>query len=1163
MVYWVTGAVLLVYLVLVWFFAGWINPPGAGIWVLRIGLWLIGVMGAAFTMWWFWRKSKAEGLDASSASTAAPGATTEVDLLVRDAIQKLKKSAMGRGGSLRNQPLIFLVGDPGSAKTTTIIHSALDPELLAGHVYQDNSVVPTRVANFWYTRQAVFVDGGGQIFSQPELWRRLIRLVQPGRVAAAGKQQQAARAAIVCFDCEVFRPGCQDAVLSAARRLGTRLLEISQLLGISFPIYVLFTRADRIGARPDGRSAFLDYVAGLPKNETSQVLGTTLPVRSLQASGVYADEETKRLEKSFDDLFYSLAEKRIDFLSVTSQSDRLPGIYEFPRELRKIRQYAVPFLVELARPSQLSVNPFLRGFYFTGVRESVVEGAAPVQQVQVAEPAFDGNATVVFGAGGPRAAQMVAPPRASGPRKVPEWIFLSQLFNEVLLKDRVALSASGFSSRVSLLRRVALACVIGIALIFAIGFLTSFIGNFFLEQRVKQAVADVNAIHATPGQTPSLDQLTRLDALRQQLEPLSGYYNHTRDVPWKLRWWLFSGDDFYPAARQAYFQSFNDLLFGDTEKKLLRTLQTGKEKPDPTDSGDQYQVTYNDLRAYLITSKQPDAKYSTRDFLSPILMKHWREGRSPDDSIAQLANNQFDFYSTELAISNPYPAMSADIMAVGRAQDYLANFTGIERYYFPVLEKARTAGNHDISFRSLFPNDTGVIDSRDVVKAAFTRDGFGIVQTAINAPANQLSEEWVLGQARPTELDPSVLRQRLKERYGSDFIQTWSHVLANAHVVISSTSPKDNAARLDTLAGAGSPILEFLWFVSHNTGVDNPDIANVFPSVQGIIPPSPDKGFPAVYKLPSNQPYTDSLSKLREDMSILASSNVPPSDTHLADAANGSAEAVKTAAEKIAGNQVDEKYHIRDIVVRLLKEPATAAQAAIGGAGKIGLNGGGRQFCQQLDQMRGYFPFNPTGPDLPLDQLNTVLGPGPTSALQNFYNTRLSQFLVRQGSTYAANDSAAIKISPSFVTFFREAKSLSDALYPNGSPSPRVEYSLKQVATNVDNLALKVGNDTLSGAGQQKTFAWTGSSEDVLAVQKDVPIGVPRSGPWAIFHFMSDGKPSSRGGGTYILDFVRQSNGQDIVLNGKRQSYSYELRFLNGNPWAEFAGMRCVAQVTR
>src|SRR5258708_2140347 len=104
MLYWVTGAVLLVYLLLVWFFAGWLNPPGSGVWVLRIGLWLLGLLGAAFTVWWLRRQAKAEGSDISTAPSAA---TTEVDLLVRDAVRKLKNSTMGRGASLGNLPLIF------------------------------------------------------------------------------------------------------------------------------------------------------------------------------------------------------------------------------------------------------------------------------------------------------------------------------------------------------------------------------------------------------------------------------------------------------------------------------------------------------------------------------------------------------------------------------------------------------------------------------------------------------------------------------------------------------------------------------------------------------------------------------------------------------------------------------------------------------------------------------------------------------------------------------------------------------------------------------------------------------------------------------------------------------------------------------------------------
>lgn len=1149
MVYWATGGVLLVYLVLVWFLGTWLNPPGSGIWFLRAGLWLIGFFGAGFAAWWFHRRRVEQGPDTASLPTAAAG---EVDLLVRDAVRRLKGSAMGRGASLGNLPLIFLIGDPGSAKTTTMIHSALDPELLAGHVYQDNTVVPTRIANFWYTRQAVFVDGGGGVFSQPDIWKRLIKLVQPGRVASAGKKQQAPRAAIVCFDYENFlRPGASEATLSAARRLGTRLLEISQLLGISFPIYVLFTRADRIGARQDGGSLFLDYVAGLTKDEASQVLGATLPVRSLQASGVYAEEETRRLEKAFDELFYSLAEKRTELLTLAGQTDKLPGIYEFPRELRKRRDLLVQFLVDLARPSQLSVNPFLRGFYFSGVRPVIIEEvASAMAEVHAQESSFNANATVVFGAGGMRAQAPVESFRPSS-RKVPEWVFLSQLFNEVLLKDRVALSASGFSSRVSLLRRIAFATLAGIALVFAIGFLVSFIGNFSLEHNVKQAAQDVRAIHVTPNQTPSIDQLQKLDGLRQELETLSTY---NRDgVPWHLRWWLYSGDDVYPVARQIYFDRFNDLLFGETQGKLLNALRNVKEKPGP---GDSYETTYNTLKAYLITTSNPEK--STKDFLPPILYSTWANGKSVDDQTAALARTQFEFYSAELPVANPYSS-SNEPGPIGRSRAYLSNFGGIDLYYLPlkadVSRKVASA-----SFSRQFHDAGDVIFSPHDVEGAFTPDGFTRMQDAI-AHNRIVSEDWVLGKAVASQLDQTTLHQQLSDRYYKDFVKEWRTVLQTSGVR-GYASFHDADMKLGKLTSPGSPLLELFWFVSHNTNVQLQQITDSFQPVQTVVPAGPaDK-----YILPSNEGYVSGLTKLKSQISLLAGSPIGASDPTLVNqtlsAVGDASGAVGQLAQKF---RVDPEFHIETVTQNLLTQPLDHASALIKTGPKEALNGAGRTFCAQFSQIAGKFPLNPnSSEDLPLDQLNAILAPN-TGALWTFYNTKLAQYITKQGSRYDANSAGSVKVSPVFVGFFNRIAALSDALYA-GNPTPHVAYSLKQDATTMEQLALKIGNDTLTGTGQQKNFVWTGASEDVLVTTKGVPVESLGAGPWAPFHFFNDGHPTGKGMSTYDLQFVyKQSNGQDVIVNGKRQSYSYQLQFSGPNPLSlsYFPNLSCVPQVVR
>ncbi|MGC2329102.1 MAG: ImcF-related family protein [Candidatus Sulfotelmatobacter sp.] len=1146
MLYWVTGAVLLVYLVLVWFFAGWVNPSGSGIWVLRVGLWLIGLLGAGLAVWWLRRQAAAaEGADDASLPA---GATTEVDLLVRDAVRKLKSSTMGRGASLKNLPLIFLVGDPASAKTTTIIHSALDPELLAGQVYQDNAVLPTRVANFWYTRQAVFLDGGGSLFSQPDLWKRLVRLVQPGQVVSAGKQQQAPRAAIVCFDCEsFFRQGANEATLSAARRLGTRLLEISQLLGISFPIYVLFTKADRIGVRADGGSLFLDYVAGLTKDETSQVFGATLPVRSLQATGVYAEEETKRLEKAFDELFYSLAEKRIDLLAGADQVEKIPGIYEFPRELRKLRPLLVQFLVDLARPSQLNVNPFLRGFYFSGVRPTIIDDVVPAAEVQAPESGFNPNATVIFGASQVRSAQSPAP-RMGGSRKVPEWVFLSQFFNEVLLKDRLALSTSGFSSRTSLLRRMALAAVTAIALVFAFGFLISFIGNLSLEHSVKHAVDDVRALRVAQGQTPSVDQLQKLDGLRQELSAISNY--RTDGVPLHLRWWMYSGEEVYPAARQVYFDQFSNLLFAETQGRLLNALRNVKEKPDLNDS---YEISYNQLKAYLITTSNPDK--STKDFLAPVLYSTWANGKTPDEQTAALARAQFEFYSTELLVGNPYSS-SQDAGAVARSRIYLSNFSGIDRYYLP-LKADVSRKVPGVSFSRQFRDAGDVVVSPHDVEGAFTPDGFTRMQNAIGQN-RIISEEWVLGKLAAQQLDQATLQQQLSDRYYDDFIKEWRTVLQTT-VVRSYPNFHEADVMLGKLTSPSSPLLEFFWFVSHNTNVPFPKVADSFQPVQTVVPAGP----PDQYILPSNQQYVVALTKLKSQISLLAASPTGMGDTGLvtqALAAVGDANgAVAQMAQKF---RVDPQFHIETVTQNLLNQPLDHAQALVKMGPKEALNGGGKAFCGQFAALTSKFPFNQnSSDDLSLDQLNAILAPG-TGTLWTTYKDKWAQYLTKQGTRYEPISSGSVKISPEFVGFFNRAAALSDALY-SGTPAPHALYSLKLVNTNIDGLTLKVGSQTLAGVGQQKTFTWTGAPEDVMATERDVPVSAPHSGPWAAFHFIYDGHPVGKGASTYDLEFVQQSNGKDIIINGKRRSYTYQLQFPGPSPLAGFTGLTCVSQVAR
>lgn len=320
--YWIAAISLLVWLILVWFIASWMHLEGSHLWIFRIVLSLIGVAAFVTVVWLIWAHEKERAAQMAAGGEAG---LDEIDILIREAEARLQTSQLGRKAKIGNMPLFFVVGEPGSAKTSVVYHSGLEPELLAGHVLQDNVPVSTRSLNLWYTRQFLFAEAGGPLLYEPPRWAKLVKKLAPKRFHSIfGRGIPTPRAALVCIDSESFMAsGAAETLAACGERLRTRLREISQLLGISLPVYVLFTRTDRL-------QFFQDYVRTLSEDEATQVLGATFPMVSY-SSGVYAEQESVRVSGAFDNLFQSLAEKRLPYLYRELDRTKLPTVYEFPR----------------------------------------------------------------------------------------------------------------------------------------------------------------------------------------------------------------------------------------------------------------------------------------------------------------------------------------------------------------------------------------------------------------------------------------------------------------------------------------------------------------------------------------------------------------------------------------------------------------------------------------------------------------------------------------------------------------------------------------------------------------------------------------------------------------------------------------------------------------
>ena len=84
----------------------------------------------------------------------------------------------------------------------------------------------------------------------------------------------------------------------------------------------------------------------------------------------------------------------------------------------------------------------------------------------------------------------------------------------------------------------------------------------------------------------------------------------------------------------------------------------------------------------------------------------------------------------------------------------------------------------------------------------------------------------------------------------------------------------------------------------------------------------------------------------------------------------------------------------------LLEQPITNVDAPLKLGPAAAVNAAGKSFCSHFARLTTKYPFNPASDqDLPIDQLNEILAP-KTGALWAFYDDKLKQILVKQGSHY-------------------------------------------------------------------------------------------------------------------------------------------------------------------
>jgi type VI secretion system protein ImpL len=1188
---------IFLYVCLVWVGAAYLYPgrmQELGLLWTAIGL--IAVLGfLVISRLWSWLRiwrAKASMKPKTPPKPALPVHEDDEALaaLVVDARAALEKRVGIPGNEaatrLSHLPLYLLIGPENSGKTSTFLNAGLEPVALAGQATSSGQAISTRLGNIWLAKNALFVELAGRTFSgdlgrwvsllrvlrgqsSAPLWRRLISETDPGL---------SVRAILAFCDVKEFTasssPQGRENRDRQSRHWRERLSAITEVFGAELPVYLLASKSDSL-------PCFGDYFARMREPDIHQVFGCSLrrPERTAQRfEDASAEAENKRLTKSFSPLLHSLAEKRLTQLAHEPDPARRPGIYEFPRELRRIRPTMVQFLVDIFRPHPLRLTPFLRGYYFTGTREEDLSTgggstggnawAADQSEITDATGIFRADATQIFRR--EDATRGVRQATRSGLAR--QWAFVSELFQGVVLSDRLIETAAPKDGRVELYRKVACGAVCGLCLLLCAAFFTSWSQNLGLLHAMDSAAdgaADLRR-HAKP----TLGDLESLESLRVETSRLLEY---SRDgAPWRMRWGLYSGNDVASAARSFYFRRFNDLLLGDLNGTITSRLETVPSAPSVNDP---YEPVARLLKAHLMISSgacRPEGAFAA----SVLKQTRGETMQTSGSAWGRLADRQIDFYAAELAFGNPV-RLSENLSARDHARQYLRNIQGIDRIYGGILARADGALTKPQRLTDLVPNYAQALSGPEQVSGIFTRDGWNYVEKASkNVSGNSLGEACVVGPAPNDERKHDAnLERAIQRMFIRDYVEHWRNFVSGFSVR-RYASAADAAHKLEMLADHKSPLLGLLAMTSNQTnfpapaapaeGIEKfrPPLAKIFPGLKNAPKapaPSSDaqtrvadalddaSGITRIFQpvhwvvpaasdtwvVEKNGAYVDALSQLAHSMQDIAKGGDPDPAVYQTASQNYD-KALDAARQLSRGFEPVGVEGLDGTVQRLIEAPIRTAHAFIPadatGVGREKVNGELRAFCGRIRNSLRKYPFRSSGEDLSLDELTAWFAP-QSGGISKFAAEALGELTVKDGSHWKQKDGAKLQLTPEMLLFLNRAQAITDAFYPAGATQPRLTYTLRpKLDTAIKEMTVELDVDGQAHqwtSSLQKQFSWPApqGSKDVGAKGrlKTSDVSVPfasRGGIWGIFRVMGDAEPRPLGGKLIEWKYLRGGDGR-------------------------------------
>ncbi|MFN3971487.1 MAG: type VI secretion system membrane subunit TssM [Gemmobacter sp.] len=761
-------------------------------------VWIAGLLAFALILSiliWYLRRRRDRRMSADIvASTeveddADDGIKSESDEMrqkLRTALAQLRKSKLG-SRSLYELPWYVMIGPPGAGKTTAIVNSGLRFPLVEQFGSASiGGVGGTRNCDWWFTDNAVMIDTAGRYTTQEsdaeadnQGWLNFLALLKKHR------KRQPINGAIIAISLSDL--SMQDEVTQAghARAIRRRLHELREKLGVRFPVYVIFTKADLI-------AGFTEFFDNLGKEAREQVWGFTLPVEKGRSN----TSPIAAFDDEFSHLLTQLNAQSLERLQTETDHQRRSLIAGFPGQVASVRQVARDFLNEVFQDNKFEQRHMLRGVYFA----SGTQEGTPIDRLMMGMARTFGIGRQAIGSG-----------KGTG-----RSYFLTRLFDQVIFREAGLVSADDkVERRYKIMRAAAIAATIIVAVAAGTFWVRSFLGNRAL---IAQASEMTNAYQAAaaiiPGSPISdsdiISTVPALNILRElPANPLKGEVA----PPGVLGYGLYQGRVLGANAMQSYRAGLNQHLLPRLLLRLENQMQGSMNQPE---------VLYEVLKVYLMLGQQGPLNV---ELVKEYLANDWNvsfTGPGAEEAKVSLALH------LDAMLSQPMQKIALNGPLVEQAQDILSRMPMAQRIYNGIinspksleLPKWRVTEVGGPAVARAFVRSSGK-PLNEGIEGIYTYNGFNRVflGEALGVAKRLQSEAWVLGsrtQGVQSEAAMVAVARDVLDLYYNDFIARYEAVLSDLDI-IPMESVQHAVEVTNILSGPTSPIVNILMAIAAET----------------------------------------------------------------------------------------------------------------------------------------------------------------------------------------------------------------------------------------------------------------------------------------------------------------------------------------------------------